>query len=239
MGTVHLQEPDIDLTMASNPPGNCCTRGSLFEGTPTGKLSKLEDGKTDVYIAEATGDKAKKDCGIIYIPDVIGIWQNSKLMADNFAAEGYTTLVIDVFNGDPVSLNPPEGFDIFSWLNKGTNGDNPHTTKEVDPIIESAIKTIKGMGVKRIGAVGYCFGAKYVVRHYKNGIDVGYVALPSLKRTSLLPSPVPTPSLRPRLTRSSLPRSATSRRRSWPRRSSLTRSTCSTESSTDLRCAVM
>jgi len=165
--------------MASNPPGNCCTRGSLFEGTPTGKLSKLEDGKTDVYIAEATGDKAKKDCGIIYIPDVIGIWQNSKLMADNFAAEGYTTLVIDVFNGDPVSLNPPEGFDIFSWLNKGTNGDNPHTTKEVDPIIESAIKTIKGMGVKRIGAVGYCFGAKYVVRHYKNGIDVGYVAHPS------------------------------------------------------------
>merc|ERR1712000_707905 len=151
--TVHLQEPDIDLTMASNPPGNCCTRGSLFEGTPTGKLSKLEDGKTDVYIAEATGDKAKKDCGIIYIPDVIGIWQNSKLMADNFAAEGYTTLVIDVFNGD-----------------------NPHTTKEVDPIIESAVKTIKGMGVKRIGAVGYCFGAKYVVRHYKNGIDVGYVA---------------------------------------------------------------
>ena len=31
----------------------------------------------------------------------------------------------------------------------------------------------------KIGAVGYCFGAKYVVRHYKDGIDVGYLAHPS------------------------------------------------------------
>jgi dienelactone hydrolase len=81
-------------------------------------------------------------------------------MADEFAKEGYTTLVVDIFNGDPVSTSPPEGFDIFSWISKGTNGDNPHTTKEVDPVIVSAIKTIKGMGVKRVGAVGYCFGAK-------------------------------------------------------------------------------
>ena len=34
--------------------------------------------------------------------------------------------------------------------------------------------------MKKIGAVGYCFGAKYVVRHLKPGkVDVGYSAHPS------------------------------------------------------------
>jgi dienelactone hydrolase len=42
------------------------------------------------------------------------------------------------------------------------------------------------MGFKKIGSVGYCFGAKYVTRFMgpsssqgKGGIDVGYVAHPS------------------------------------------------------------
>ena len=37
-------------------------------------------------------------------------------------------------------------------------------------------------GFKKIGAIGYCFGAKYVVRSMDGsgkGIDVGYVAHPS------------------------------------------------------------
>ena len=36
--------------------------------------------------------------------------------------------------------------------------------------------------VRRIGAVGYCFGAKYVCRFLKGAglIDVGYLAHPSL-----------------------------------------------------------
>lgn len=118
-------------------------------------------GKWDAYLALPPADKAHKDVAILYIPDVIGIWQNSQLMADQFAANGYTTLIIDVFNGDPVSLNRPENFDIQSWLQKGSDGNNPHTPEAVDPIVEAAIKTLKDEhGVKRIGAVGYCFGAK-------------------------------------------------------------------------------
>lgn len=118
-------------------------------------------------------------------------------MADTFAAEGYTTLVLDLFNGDPVPLNKPAGFDIMSWISKGSDGQNPHTKEFVDPIIVSGIKTLQSLGIKKIGAAGYCFGAKvsfglsyytlrsrelsfqYVVRHYKDGIDVGYLAHPS------------------------------------------------------------
>lgn len=98
--------------------------------------------------------------GILFIPDVIGIWQNSKLLADNFAAQGYTVLLPDIFNGDALSLNRTGDFDFAAWITKGSTGDNPHTPPAVDPIIVNAIKTLKDLGIHRIGAVGYCFGAK-------------------------------------------------------------------------------
>ncbi|KAL2116221.1 hypothetical protein VTJ04DRAFT_10476 [Mycothermus thermophilus] len=165
--------------MASNPPGRCCTLGTLHDGTPTGKLVRVAD-KHDAYLATPPADKEHKGAGILLIPDVIGIWQNSKLIADQFAAHGYLTLLLDVFNGDPLSLNRPPNFNIMDWIAHGSTGDNPHTKEAVDPIVIDAIKALKEeYGIKRLGAVGYCFGAKYVIRHYKNGIDVGYVAHPS------------------------------------------------------------
>lgn len=132
----------------------------MNRGEPQGKLIKLEDGKTDAYIATAPANKAKTGRGLLYIPDVIGIWQNSKLMADAYAAEGYTTLVLDIFNGDPMSLNRPGDFDIFAWIKNGSDGKNPHTAEYVDPVIVSGIKTLQAQGISNIGAVGYCFGAK-------------------------------------------------------------------------------
>ena len=84
----------------------------------------------------------------------------------------------DLFQGDPLPLNRPPGFSVPDWL-KGPPGHGPD---KVEPVIEETIKAMKGeMGVKRIGAVGYCFGAKYVVRFMAEGkgVDVGYCAHPS------------------------------------------------------------
>ncbi|KAL1868447.1 hypothetical protein VTK73DRAFT_3655 [Phialemonium thermophilum] len=164
--------------MASNPPGECCTVGFKHEGQPTGKIVKIA-GKWDAYLAVPPADKARKDKAILYLPDVIGIWQNSQLMADQFAENGYLTIVVDLFNGDPYPLKEPKP-EIMKWLTEGSDGKNPHTKEYVDPIVVDAINYLKQEhGVKRIGSVGYCFGAKYVVRHYKDGIDVGYLAHPS------------------------------------------------------------
>lgn len=164
--------------MASNPPAQCCTIGVKHEGEPTGKSLKVEG--IDAYEAVPIGKTVHKEVALLYIPDVIGIWQNSQLMADQFAANGYYTFMPDPFNGDPISLNRPENFDFMSWLTKGSTGDNPHTVKEVDPIIQKSIEYLKSKGYKKIGALGYCFGAKYVCRFMAGkGIDVGYVAHPS------------------------------------------------------------
>jgi dienelactone hydrolase len=118
-------------------------------------------GKHDAYLAVPPAGKTHKDAGILYIPDVFGIWINSQLMGDQFAANGYACLVIDLFNGDALELNRPSDFNRMAWLTQGRNGKGPHTPKEIDPIIEAALAYMQGnLGFKKIGAAGYCFGAK-------------------------------------------------------------------------------
>lgn len=126
-------------------------------GNPKGTIVKI-DGKVDAYLAKPS---TQARTAILYIPDIVGIWQNSKLMADAFAEQGYACLVVDIFNGDPAPLNMPDGFDIMGWLNKGSQGDNPHTQEAIDPIVVSGIDHLKSLeGITHIGAVGYCLGAK-------------------------------------------------------------------------------
>lgn len=147
-------------------------------GTSLGKMLKI--GPHDAYLASPTTNPRTGN-GILYLPDVMGIWDNSKLLADEFAAKGYTTLVIDLFNGDAIEVNEFPGVDLQDWLKNGRNGRGGHGIANVDPVVEQAIKYMKNeLGIQRLGAVGYCFGAKYVVRHYRNGIDVGFVGHPSL-----------------------------------------------------------
>lgn len=119
----------------------------------------IKIGQWDAYVAEPQGKK-HKGAALLYIPDVIGIWQNSKLMADQYAANGYYTVIIDVFNGDSRSLDDTKNIDFMAWLSEGSDGKNPHTSEAVDPIVEAAIKYLKDQEHTKIGALGYCFGAK-------------------------------------------------------------------------------
>ena len=87
----------------------------------------------------------------------------------------------DLFAGHPIPLNRPEGFDLMEWRNKGRGGKS-HSPEAIDPVVEATIKEMKSKyGVKKIGSVGYCFGAKYVARFLAagKGIDVGAMAHPS------------------------------------------------------------
>ena len=68
--------------------------------------------------------------------------------------------MVDLFNGDAVSMPPKPGFDLFKWINEGFDGKNPHTVEAIDPIVVEGIKTLKSYGINKIGAVAYCFGAK-------------------------------------------------------------------------------
>ena len=135
-----------------NGPITNCRRGES-----TGTTFKIA-GSIETYVAEPKENKARKDTAILFITDVLGIWQNSKLMADQFAANGYYTLLPDLFNGDPIPVNGSLKKGLMEWLKEGSDGKNPHTSAAVDPIVEKAIKYLREeKGFKKIGAVGYCF----------------------------------------------------------------------------------
>ncbi|KAF2478189.1 alpha/beta-hydrolase [Lindgomyces ingoldianus] len=157
--------------MASHPPGACCTIGVKHEGSAVGEVKKINDFR--VYFSYPK-DKSTHNA-ILLMTDVIGMdFINVQLIADQFAANGYFVVMPDLFNGDTVKLNPPEGFQIFEWLKS-------HLAPTVDPILEATLKEMRGsLGCKKIGGVGYCFGGKYVCRFLKEGkLDAGYTAHPS------------------------------------------------------------
>ncbi|KAF3010366.1 hypothetical protein E8E14_009703 [Neopestalotiopsis sp. 37M] len=146
--------------MASHPPGDCCGQGFKHEGEPEGKIITVAS-KWDGYLATPPSGIERKDATVLYIPDILGIYNNSKLLADQFAAKGYQTLLLDVMNGDPAPANfhSIPSFDLPTWISEGTGGKNPHTKEAIDPIVSAAIK--------------------YVIRHLVSELDAGFVAHPS------------------------------------------------------------
>lgn len=132
-----------------------CSRGE-----PRGKLVKVGERQIEAYLSMAPESEGHKDVGLLLIPDVFGISLNSKLLADMFAEEGFTTLIPDFFNGDALPNPRPAGLDIKAWIKTGSSGDNPHTPETVDPIVVAGLEALKGLGIKEIGGLGYCFGAK-------------------------------------------------------------------------------
>ncbi|KAF2664491.1 dienelactone hydrolase family protein [Microthyrium microscopicum] len=157
--------------MASHPPAACCVQGVKHEGETFGKLEKVDNVEYYVTYPE---DK-KTDKAILIFPDVMGHnVDNAKLIADQFAANGYFVVSVDQFDGDALPLNRPGDFDFMKWR-------EGHTTEKGDKIAATILKELKEKyGAKTIGAVGYCWGAKNVIRNLKKGvIDAGYVAHPS------------------------------------------------------------
>lgn len=55
---------------------------------------------------------------------------NVQLIADQFAANGYFTVIMDPFQGDPIPLNRPADFDMQAWRN-GPPSKMPETVEYV------------------------------------------------------------------------------------------------------------
>ena len=125
------------------------------------------------YISPAPNGETSKV--ILFLTDVIGHkFVNAQLLADAYASRGYFVVMPDLFHDDPWVLNPPEGATLQSWFVN-------HLPDTVQPTVDATLKQIKEeIKPKFIGAVGYCFGGKYVTRLLAGQIDAGYIAHPSL-----------------------------------------------------------
>lgn len=107
------------------------------------------------YIAYPKDNKTPTKA-VLLLSDVFGIFINSQLLADDFAANGYLAVLPDLFNGDSMDIGDFEAgkIDIGAWM--GRNGND-----SVDPKIETLINHLrKDLGVKQVAGAGYCFGGK-------------------------------------------------------------------------------
>lgn len=158
--------------MASNPPGECCTKGVIHKGDAKGELTQYAGVRT--YIAYPPSKSTEKV--ILFLTDVLGFYNNSKLLADEFAANGYLVVMPDILDNDPVPRVYPEGFTLAIWLAR-----ERHQPEFVQAVVDKTLAEIKkDFKPKKIGAVGYCFGAKYTTRLLDGRIDAGFTAHPSL-----------------------------------------------------------
>ncbi|KZT70800.1 alpha/beta-hydrolase [Daedalea quercina L-15889] len=130
-----------------------CVSGVRHEGTPEGKIEQI--GGVECYVATPSGDYDKSKV-VLFLTDVFGIpLNNNKLLADDFARNGYRTVIPDYLHNDPVpedAFDAPGKFDIGAWA--ANHGENVWK-----PVVDHVVAALKAEGVTRIGTVGYCYGA--------------------------------------------------------------------------------
>ena len=99
-------------------------------------------------------------------------------MADDFARNGFKTIVPDILGGDPLSdeIMRSGTFDRPAWMAK-------HGTESWADPVDKVVAALKESGVTRFGTTGYCFGAQpafYLA--IKNTSHVTVVSHPSRLR---------------------------------------------------------
>ncbi|PCH44449.1 alpha/beta-hydrolase [Wolfiporia cocos MD-104 SS10] len=130
-----------------------CISGVRHEGQPEGKIEQIAG--IECYVATPSGDYPK-DKVLLYLTDIFGIpLNNSKLLADDFARNGYKVVMPDILASDPISdeIFNSGKIDIFKdWLPK-------HGRETWIPVLDKVVAELKKTGVKRFATTGYCFGA--------------------------------------------------------------------------------
>ncbi|KIJ56355.1 hypothetical protein M422DRAFT_23639 [Sphaerobolus stellatus SS14] len=131
-----------------------CYATVTHDGTPTGKFEEINGVNT--YVALPSGDYPKEKA-ILFLTDIFGAqYVNNKLLADDFAKNGFQVYIPDYFEGDPIPPDFPAGFDRERWF-------AAHSMSISRAILDKAIEGLKARGITSFGAVGYCYGARHVV----------------------------------------------------------------------------
>ncbi|MCJ1324968.1 hypothetical protein MMC10_001630 [Thelotrema lepadinum] len=162
---------------------HCVTDRETPSGeAPTGEISKIAD--VDVYISKPSDYPHAPSKLLLFLSSGTGIHSvNNQIQADRFASEGFLVVMPDQFGGDSAPNTRPsdleenptvieqvklraaetvKSFVVDMWLAR-------QTPEKVLPILqrfiagareEFADAVANGDGIY---AVGYCFGAKYVL----------------------------------------------------------------------------
>jgi len=151
-----------------------CIQGVRHKGEPEGQIEII--GGVKCYVGTPTVDYPK-DKVVLFLADVFGIeFINNRLLVDDFARNGFKVVAPDYLIDDaiPHDIMDWGKFDIGAWFVN-------HGQDKTRPPLDSVIAALKGQGVTRFGATGYCFGGRYTFDLAFEGIiQCSVVAHPSL-----------------------------------------------------------
>ncbi|KAH9940881.1 uncharacterized protein BXZ73DRAFT_98713 [Epithele typhae] len=102
--------------------------------------------------------KWREDKVHLFLVDGIGIQSpNNQLLADDFALNGFKTVIVDYYEGEPVPLEvltDPElagKFDLPGWLGR-------HPPTRAQEIVRAVMAALREEGVAKFASTGYCYG---------------------------------------------------------------------------------
>lgn len=143
------------MSAASAAPVACekCLRpGDVQVGTPAGRIEQY--GGVECYV---TG--SSKEAAIVYCTDIFGHkYINHQLLADKYAAAGFTVVIPNMFKSGPMST---DGYSVyaldkfFEWLALNPVDFATATATRVAEQLKSDYPSVQ--------AVGFCYGARMVV----------------------------------------------------------------------------
>ncbi|KAH8926600.1 alpha/beta-hydrolase [Atractiella rhizophila] len=151
-----------------------CISGVRHEGEATGTLENING--IECYVGRPTVEYPKNKV-LLFLTDISSLGLlNNKLLVDDFAKNGFYTVLPDLFDGEycpPNALNNKE-FDLWGWFSRhGFDVSKPKVLKVVDGL--------KAQGFEIYGAVGYCYGGKLVSALAQDGIiKAGVMNHPSM-----------------------------------------------------------
>ncbi len=76
-----------------------------------------------------------------------------QLLVDDFARNGFKTIMPDYLNGDPIIDFDDPNFVLLDWSAR----HGPDTWKG---LVDTVVASLRESGVTRIATAGYCFGAQ-------------------------------------------------------------------------------
>ncbi|KAG1742669.1 dienelactone hydrolase [Suillus paluster] len=165
----------MSSTLASTP-GSCCFTGVKHTGTPAGRIEDL--GGLQTYISEPPTSGTTQKV-ILFLADVWGpLFLNNQLIQDYFASCGYIVLGPDYFFGNAIPNHPPD-YDRKAWIESAWK-----PAMDAFPAWLKAVKAKYGRDTKYC-AVGYCFGAPFVMNLCADGsVVAGGLAHPASLKES-------------------------------------------------------
>ena len=156
---------------------SCCPSGSLPYATsptdyePKGEIIKLGLNDLPLYVV----GPAEAEASVIVLPEVFGWSGRLKGICDSFAKEGYYVVLPDCHRGDTANGKP----DIAGWVAR----------TPWDPIVKQDFEAITAhiasvsASTKKIGAVGFCWGAWAGCKAAAEGVGEAERRLERLERS--------------------------------------------------------